>query len=227
MLRVMVVDDEAPARRYMRRQLEAASAVQIVGESSFLDEAVRMIESLQPDAVFLDIELTNGTGFELLESLNEPPSIVFVTAHSKHAARAFDVQAVDYLLKPVSPDRLAQALTKLRARNSGKITLRTHNGTRVIRSEDLTVMRAEGDYVRLCSAAHGEELVYATLKGLASQMPSPPFCHVSRSLIINLEHISYVSHQPGSRSEVRFTNKVAPQQLGVTATQRLRRALAG
>lgn len=98
MLRVLIVDDEAPARRYLRRLLEAAPGVQVAGEAATAEQARGLIRDHNPDALFLDIELTSGTGFDLLESLDPAPAVVFVTAHNDYATRAFDVEAVDYLL---------------------------------------------------------------------------------------------------------------------------------
>src|SRR5690606_6353896 len=131
MLRVLIVDDEAPARRYMRRLLDAAPNVQVEGEASNVEQARRMIRDHQPDVIFLDVILTSGTGFDLLEGLDDlqrAPNIVFVTAHSGYAAQAFDIEAVDYLLKPVNPDRLAQTLGRLRPHRKGYLATPTKTG---------------------------------------------------------------------------------------------------
>ena len=226
MLRVLIVDDEAPARRYLRRLLEAAPGVQVAGEASTAEQARGLIRDHNPDALFLDIELTSGTGFDLLDSLDPAPAVVFVTAHNDYATRAFDVEAVDYLLKPVSPDRLEQTLARLRPRATGYLSMRTRSGTKLIKVEELTIVQAQGDYVRLCSAAYANELMHITLKRLAAQLPCPPFCALSRSVIINLEHVSHLSQLPGAQTEVTFINGVAPLILGRVASLRLRRAVA-
>ncbi|NMK46990.1 LytTR family DNA-binding domain-containing protein [Achromobacter sp. Bel] len=226
MLRVLIVDDEAPARRYLRRLLEAAPGVQVAGEASTAEQARGLIRDHNPDALFLDIELTSGTGFDLLDSLAPAPAVVFVTAHNDYATRAFDVEAVDYLLKPVSPDRLEQTLARLRPRATGHLSMRTRSGTKLIKVEELTIVQAQGDYVRLCSPAHANELMHITLKRLAAQLPCPPFCALSRSVIINLEHVSHLSQLPGAQTEVTFINGVAPLTLGRVASLRLRRAVA-
>lgn len=226
MLRVLIVDDEAPARRYLRRLLEAAPGVQVAGEASTAEQARGLIRDHNPDALFLDIELTSGTGFDLLDSLDPAPAVVFVTAHNDYATRAFDVEAVDYLQKPVSPDRLEQALARLRPRATGYLSMRTRSGTKLIKVEELTIVQAQGDYVRLCSPAYANELMHITLKRLAAQLPCPPFCALSRSVIINLEHISHLSQLPGAQTEVTFINGVAPLTLGRVASLRLRRAVA-
>lgn len=225
MLRVLIIDDEAPARRYLRRLLEAAPAVQVEGEASSVDQARRLIRDHNPDAIFLDIELACSTGFDLLEGQDSAASVVFVTAHDGYAARAFDVEAVDYLLKPVSPDRLAQTLARLRPNTNGYLSMRTRTGTRLIKVQELTIVQAQGDYVRLCSAAYANELMHITLKRLAAQLPFPPFCALSRSVIINLEHISHLEQRPGAQTEVSFNNGVDPIMLGRVASLRLRRAL--
>ncbi|MFD4837132.1 LytR/AlgR family response regulator transcription factor [Achromobacter sp. NPDC058515] len=226
MLRVLIIDDEAPARRYLRRLLEAAPAVQVAGEAATVEQARRLIRDHNPDAIFLDIELASGTGFDLLDGQESAASVVFVTAHTDYAARAFDVEAVDYLLKPVCPDRLSQTLARLRPRTAGHLSMRTRAGTRLIKVQELTVMQAQGDYVRLCGVACANELMHITLKRLAAQLPFPPFCALSRSVIINLEHISQLEQRPGAQTEVTFNNGVDPIVLGRVASLRLRRALA-
>lgn len=226
MLRVLIVDDEAPARRYLRRLLEASADVHVAGEASTVEQAQAMLRDLSPDAVFLDIELTSGTGFDLLYGPAPMPAIVFVTAHDDYAARAFDVEAVDYLLKPVRPDRLLQALARLRPRSAGYLSMRTKAGTKLIKVQELTLAQAQGDYVLLCGADRANELMHITLKRLAAQLPCPPFCALSRSVIINLEHISHLSQLSGSQTEVAFVNGVAPVTLGRVASLRLRRAVA-
>jgi len=227
MLRALIIDDEAPSRRYLRRLLEPFSTIQIEGEASTAAQAHAMIRELRPDVLFLDIELSQGTGFDLLAGLDPSPAVVFVTAHDDYGARAFDIAAVDYLLKPVSPERLAQAISRLQPRvSNGYLMTKTKNGTRIIKTQDLTIAQSQGDYVLLCSAAHTNELMHITLKRLAPQLPAPPFCAVSRSMIINLDHIAQVCLRPGEQTEIIFTTDVAPVVLGRTASQRLRRAIA-
>lgn len=227
MLRALIVDDEAPARRYLRRLLEQHPTVHIEGEAATLDEAHAMIRALRPDVLFLDIELSQGTAFDLLTGLSPSPAVVFVTAHDDYGAQAFDIAAIDYLLKPVSPERLAQTLTRLQPRvNTGYLTTKTKTGTLIIKTQELTLAQAQGDYVLLCSAAHAATLMHITLKRLAPQLPTPPFCAVSRSMIINLDHIAQISQRPGEQTEITFSNNVAPVTLGRTASQRLRRAIA-
>src|SRR5258707_1651135 len=111
-MRVVIVDDEHLARQAMRRLLAAHPEVDIVGEAETTDEAIAVIKRLQPQLVFLDIELGGDDGFDLLAALERPPVVVFVTAYAEYAVEAFEVNAVDYLLKPVAPDLLAESLAR-------------------------------------------------------------------------------------------------------------------
>src|SRR6266851_9241191 len=112
-MRVLIVDDEHLARQAIRRLLAAHPEVEIIGEAENLAEAIGIIERTEPQLVFLDIELgSGGDGFDLLAALKRPPIVVFVTAYAEHAVEAFAVNAVDYLLKPVEPERLADSLAR-------------------------------------------------------------------------------------------------------------------
>ncbi|HEV7499816.1 MAG TPA: response regulator, partial [Vicinamibacteria bacterium] len=116
MIRVLIVDDEAPARALLREMLSAEPDVEILGEAATGLEAVKAAAELQPEAVFLDIEMPKLDGFEVLELLDPRIAVVFVTAYDSHALRAFEVHAVDYVLKPYRAERLREALSRARAR---------------------------------------------------------------------------------------------------------------
>ena len=115
-LRVVIVDDEEPARALLREYLERAGGVEIVGECKNGFEAVKAVNDLAPDLLFLDVQMPKLNGFEVLELLGRDVAVVFVTAFDEHAIRAFDVHAVDYVLKPVSPERVVVALERARQR---------------------------------------------------------------------------------------------------------------
>ena len=117
MIKAVVVDDEAPARREMRRLLDAhADAIAVVGEARDLDTARGLLLRTRPDVVFLDIRLGKASGFDLLEDVDAETAVVFVTAYDDYAVRAFEESAVDYLVKPVEPERLARSVERLEAR---------------------------------------------------------------------------------------------------------------
>ena len=129
-LRVLVVDDEPAARRGIKLLLESASAVNVVGEAGDGPEAVRQIEVLEPDIVFLDVQMPSYDGFEVMKRVaaTQLPAVIFVTAYDEHALRAFDVSAVDYLLKPYEDSRfnaaLARAAEEVRRRRAGDLGAR-------------------------------------------------------------------------------------------------------
>jgi DNA-binding LytR/AlgR family response regulator len=111
-MRVLIVDDELPARERLRRLLTEIETVEVVGEADDGQRAVELIEALSPDLVLLDIQMPKLNGFEVIEALEDPPPVIFVTAYDEYAIRAFEVNALDYLLKPFSRERLAQALRR-------------------------------------------------------------------------------------------------------------------
>lgn len=116
-MRLLIVDDEAPARARLRRLLGGFADVEVIGEARDGEEALRIVDALSPDALFLDVQMPGPSGLDVAASLADPaPAVVFVTAHDQYALQAFDTAAIDYLLKPIDPQRLARALTRLRAR---------------------------------------------------------------------------------------------------------------
>ena len=114
-MKALIVDDEPLARRELRRLLAPFSWIEIVGEASDVDDAREQIEALAPGVVFLDVQMPGGSGFDLLAKLDRVPQIIFTTAYDQYAVKAFDVSALDYLLKPIEPERLAAALQKVQA----------------------------------------------------------------------------------------------------------------
>jgi CheY-like chemotaxis protein len=122
-LRVVIVDDEAPARGLLREYLAAHAGVEVVGECANGFEAVKVIGEQAPDLVFLDIQMPKLDGFEVLDLLERPPAVVFVTAYDEYALKAFEVHAVDYVLKPVTRERLAESLAQARARHGAAVAV--------------------------------------------------------------------------------------------------------
>src|SRR5580698_4680096 len=114
-MKALIIDDEPPARRELRRLLADFSWVEIVGEAGNVDQAAEMVETLTPELLFLDIQMPGGSGFDLLSRLEHVPQVVFTTAHDEHAVHAFEVNALDYLLKPIDPRRLASTLDRVRS----------------------------------------------------------------------------------------------------------------
>jgi DNA-binding LytR/AlgR family response regulator len=158
-IRTLLVDDEDLARTAMRRALESAGDIEIVGEATNGIEGIEMIGELRPDLVLLDIEMPGFDGFEVVQQLARPPVIVFVTAYDEHAVRAFEVNAIDYLLKPVQPERLERALARVRQRIPAGV-VRTNSELKDIRE----VARERSGPLRRIAARRGKHIVIVPLR---------------------------------------------------------------
>jgi two-component system LytT family response regulator len=213
-MKALIVDDEPLARRELRRLLAAHASIQIVGEAGDIDEARERIETLAPMVVFLDIQMPGGSGFDLLAQLDRVPRIIFTTAYDRYAVKAFDVNALDYLLKPIEPERLAAALDKLHATpparraangDSWLEQLFVRDGPRCwfIPLREVSVFSAEGNYVRL---HWGKErpLLGRSLATLESKLDPQRFFRANRQQIINLEFIRGVDFGVGGQLHVQL-----------------------
>ena len=211
-LRVVVVDDERPAREELRRLMRGWSDLQIVGDAATLAEAKKVVAATRPDIVFLDIQLRKQSGFDLLEQLDVDVHVIFVTAYAHHAVRAFDVSAVDYLLKPVEPSRLRDAIDRVRHRTkyaSAATLLRADdvllvkNGRRyyVVRVDRVRYIEAQGEYseVHACEASG---LSNRPLAEWENVLPPDRFVRVHRSTIANLHFVSMMAPADGSSYEL-------------------------
>jgi two-component system LytT family response regulator len=212
-MKALVVDDEPLARRELRRMLGAFPSVQVVGEAGNVDEARVRIEEMSPDVVFLDIQMPGGTGFDLLTQLDRVPRIVFTTAYDQYAVKAFDVNALDYLLKPIEPERLATTLRKVLAAPSADIAtpnapleqLFIRDGPRCwfVPLREVSVFTSEGNYVRLL---WGKErpLLGRSLAALEVKLDPKRFFRANRSQIVNLDFIGQVELGEGGRLHVQM-----------------------
>ena len=210
-MRALVVDDEPLARREMRRLLAAFPWVEVVGEAGNIDEARARIEELTPDVVFLDIQMPGGTGFDLLTQLDRVPRIVFTTAYDQFAVKAFDVNALDYLLKPIEPERLATTLRKIQTTPLAtpndvpleQLFIRDGPRCWFVPLREVSVFTAEGNYVRLL---WGKErpLLGRSLTALEEKLDPRRFFRANRSQIVNLDFIQQVEAGAGGRLHVQM-----------------------
>jgi two-component system LytT family response regulator len=239
MLRVALIDDERLARKGLKQLLADYSDVQVVGEADNHRDALEMLRREKPDAVFLDIRMPGADGFDVLRDLNPPPKVVFVTAHSEHAAEAFEVAAVDYLLKPVKPERFLMAVQRIREACRGRvrrdegveyavtdrICLRTPQRTVIAPVSSLCLLEADGDFTRIFIREAPAIMICQPLRIYEKMLPSPPFVRIDRSLIVNIEQIARSERK--SRNEAVLILKGIPMTvpLGRTAQARLREHL--
>jgi two-component system, LytTR family, response regulator LytT len=200
-IRALIVDDEAPARGELRYLLSAHPELVIVGEAATAREAVALAESVRYDVIFLDVELPEMTGLEvarLVLGRRERPAVVFVTAHERYAVDAFAVEAFDYLVKPVEPDRLARVVERLVAASRPgrapveKIAVVSAGGAKTLLDyEAIHWVEADGDYSRV----HTYDRVYlstSSLRALEQVLPAARFARIHRSHLVNLAKVAAV-----------------------------------
>ena len=202
--KALIVDDERLARLSLRTLLEQLSEIEIVGEADDVPTAIIAIERLQPDVVFLDIQMPGQNGFQLVEQANFSGKFIFVTAYDEYALRAFEINALDYLMKPVSLDRLKTAMERLdlpvenTASTQEQLTyddqLFTTVGTKMqfLKINQIVLIQSDGDYtnVYMNKGTHG--LVNKTMKEWEERLPAHHFVRVHRTSIINTEYIENI-----------------------------------
>jgi two-component system LytT family response regulator len=199
-LRALIVDDERLARSELRRLLAVHPEIEIVGEARDAEDAREHIERLRPDLLFLDIQMPGRTGFELLEKLEILPLVVFTTAYDEHALKAFEVNALDYLLKPIVPERLAAAVsravqeTKVPAAPISadqKIFVRDGERCWFVPLRAIALFESEGNYTRVYFDTN-RPLVLRSLNALESRLDRTLFYRCSRRHIVNLQSITAI-----------------------------------
>lgn len=212
-LTAIVVDDETPARMLLRELLEDVGGVEVVGECANGYEALKTVPGAQPDLLFLDVQMPKLDGFEVLELLgDDAPHVIFVTAYDEYALKAFEVHAVDYLLKPVEEDRLAEAVERARERRSApkrkkvdgpklrkeaqpdspyteRILVRDGSDIHVVAADDLDYVEAQDDYVKLV-AGKVQLRKLERLKTLEDTLDPGRFVRIHRSYLLNVDRLS-------------------------------------
>jgi len=217
-MRALIIDDERLARNELRRLLEAVGDVEIVGEARNADDALEQIGRLHPDLLFLDVQMPGCDGFELLERLDEAPRVIFTTAFDRYALRAFDVSALDYLVKPIAPTRLAAAVAKAAARppaaaptedtghlgRGQRIFVRDGERCWFVAVEDIILIESEGNYARLHFAGH-RPVLPRSLNAIGDRLDPALFFRANRRQIINLERIETLAPWPNDGYLVKLS----------------------
>ena len=199
--KAIIVDDEKLARLDLRNVLKAMEEIEIVGEANSVNSAELLINKLHPNLVFLDIQLRGESGFDLLDKIDAELDFVFVTAYDKYAIRAFEVNAQDYLLKPVSADRIKLTIGKLnhyankeaanqrRLNYDDVIFLMLNNRYRFLKIETIAAITSEADYSYIHTNDKAHSITRKTMREWESRLPENHFCRIHRETIVNLEYV--------------------------------------
>jgi len=202
-LRTLLVDDERLARDGLRRLLKPHGDVVVIGEAQNAQEASQKIQRLEPDLVFLDIEMPRQNGLQLLENLEDVPLVVFTTAYHEYAVRAFDLSAVDFLVKPIVPERLTAAINKVRKAFAAagselhrrrQVFLRDGKRCWIVKVEDIRVLESVGNYTRV-HFQDNSPLICKSLNALEHQLDPTLFFRASRSHIVNLHEVKSLDEE--------------------------------
>ncbi len=212
-MRTLVVDDERLARKELISLLKEFSNIDVIGECANAEEAMEEIEKRKPDLVFLDVQMPGKNGFELLEDLHFTPLVVFVTAYDEFALKAFEVNALDYLLKPVEPSRLEETLKKIELKHSelrlmqqkmeegpshkltesDQIFLKDGEKCWFVSLKDVRLFESEGNYVRVYFNTF-KPLILKSLNNLEERLDPKTFFRTNRKFIVNLRWVEHVEN---------------------------------
>lgn len=206
MIRALLVDDEAPARSELRYLLATHPEVEVVGEAATAVEALKLAGAVPYDVVFIDVEMPGLSGLDaarLVHGRTGAPELVFVTAHEQYAIEAFAVEALDYLLKPVDPERLAQVVRRLGKKPAApapvqKIPVVSGGQTVLVDWDDVHYARADGDYSRVHTFDRSY-LCTRSLRELEETLPAGQFARIHRSYLVNLGKVAAVKRPGGDR----------------------------
>jgi two-component system LytT family response regulator len=247
-LRAILVDDEPPARAHLSSRLKAHPEIEIVGEADDVPSAFALVESARPDVIFLDIQMPRKDGFALLpklEAIDPQPAVVFVTAYDEYAIRAFEANALDYLTKPVSPERLAKTILRLnnlvrhtppssekpnRLSMEDLVLLRVGSKTMMVKVWEILAIQSEGDYTRtLIADKDGDSqkfLMKQTLSSWECLLPVDLFFKVSRSLVVNTKSIARLVKRESTTWELHLQGIKFPILLSNLESKRLMATLS-
>jgi len=227
-LRTIIIDDEQPARDVIKHYLKDFSEVEIIGEVADGFSGLKSIQELKPDLVFLDVQMPKLTGLELLELLDQPPLIIFSTAYDQYAIKAFEMNAIDYLLKPYSKERFTQAVLKAISQAGNitrsiqpvqnlvktleespeflqRIAVKSRHKVSVVPVEEIIYLEAEGDYVML-HTKDARHLKEKTMKYFESHLDPSQYIRIHRSYIVNAKFIDRIEYYDKENYAVLMKN---------------------
>lgn len=203
-MKALIVDDERLARKELTNLLQEYPEIEIVGEAVNAEDAEEKIKALQPDLLFLDIQMPGKTGFELLQSLESVPEVIFTTAYDEYALKAFDFNALDYLLKPIETDRLKESITKLLTKTTkedsdisvpekklgpqDRVFVKDGDKCWFVKLENIRLFESDGNYIKIYFD-NFKPMIHKSLNALDGRLDDRSFFRASRKHIINLNWV--------------------------------------
>ena len=223
-LKAIVVDDERLARKELISLLQEFDNISVVAEADDVNSALIEIEKHNPDVIFLDIQMPGKSGFDLLNSIDVAAKIIFVTAFDEFAIKAFEIDAVDYLLKPINPERLKVSIERLTQNESATkeyenlkllnyddhLLLNINSKLKFIKIESIVSITAAGDYSNIVYADSKKGLTLKTMKEWEQRLPTKHFCRIHRSNIVNLNFIDHLEEWFNNSYKVYLNNSPEP-----------------
>ncbi len=229
-MKTLIVEDSRLARNELKTLLKEHPELEIIGEAANGQEGLEMIQSLGPDLVFLDIQMPGMNGFEMLEALDEVPIIIFTTAYDQYAIKSFEYNALDYLLKPVHPDRLSTAIGKAQEKNQpkqgnrkaqflgpeSKVFVKDGERCWMVRLADVKLMEVNGNYTKIYFEGN-KPLIYRSLNYMETRLDPKSFFRANRQQIINIESIAEIN--PWFNGKLKIKLKEIEQEIEVSRRQ--------
>ncbi|WP_295767136.1 LytTR family DNA-binding domain-containing protein [uncultured Mucilaginibacter sp.] len=228
MIKAVIVEDSRLARVELKELLRTHGNINIIGEADSADKGIELIKLTNPDLVFLDIHLPGATGFDLLEKLDCLPAIIFTTAFEQYALQSFDYHTIDYVLKPIAPERLAKAILKASAHFGSKqlpdktsdednrIFIKDQHKAWLVPLKDVRYFESKGNYIQVFFG-NQSPLMLRTLQQLEETLNPKHFIRINRQQIVNLRHVVKVNLSLGNRLRLTlsdgFTTEVSRRQV--------------
>jgi two-component system LytT family response regulator len=201
-LTVLIIDDERLARVNLRKKLSAYPEVEVIGEASGIETGIKAIQELNPDLLFLDIQLSDGTGFDLLNKIEFKGKVIFQTAYDEYACRAFEINALDYLLKPITRERLKKVIDNLisstnensariipKFRYDDRIMIEQRKSIYFIKVENIIYIKAVREYTSIFEKGGKEYIVLKSIGDWQKELPDEHFARIHRNSVINFNYI--------------------------------------
>ncbi|HEX2969783.1 MAG TPA: LytTR family DNA-binding domain-containing protein [Bacteroidales bacterium] len=198
----LIIDDERLARLNLRKKLSTYSEIEVAGEASCIETGIKAIKEINPDLLFLDIKLSDGTGFDLLNKSEFKGKVIFQTAYDEYACRAFEINAIDYLLKPITNERLKSVLTRVisaenesnvhssqKFRYDDRIMIEQRKNIHFIKVENIIYIKAEREYTTLFEKGGKEYLILKPIGDWQKELPDEHFARIHRNSIINFNYV--------------------------------------